>query len=93
MKARHLLVTGSSGLIASEIVAFFACRGWTVHGLDNNMRAEFRDNIHSADVAQFIQHFINDPRAGEVYNLGGGRQSAGSSIGAASYADCQRELS
>jgi CDP-paratose 2-epimerase len=41
MKTRHLLVTGSSGLIGSEIVAYFANRGWTVHGLDNNMRAEF----------------------------------------------------
>ena len=41
MRTHHLLVTGSSGLIGSEIVAFFAARGWTVHGLDNNMRAEF----------------------------------------------------
>jgi CDP-paratose 2-epimerase len=41
MKTHHLLVTGSSGLIGSEIVAYFAVRGWTVHGLDNNMRAEF----------------------------------------------------
>jgi CDP-paratose 2-epimerase len=41
MKTRHLLVTGSSGLIGSEIVSFFAFRGWTVHGLDNNMRADF----------------------------------------------------
>jgi CDP-paratose 2-epimerase len=41
MKPRHLLVTGSSGLIGSEIVAYFAVRGWTVHGLDNNMRADF----------------------------------------------------
>jgi CDP-paratose 2-epimerase len=41
MKTRHLLVTGSSGLIGSEIVGYFAARGWTVHGLDNNMRAEF----------------------------------------------------
>src|SRR5262249_16323760 len=41
MRPRHLLVTGASGLIGSEIVAYFAVRGWTVHGLDNNMRAEF----------------------------------------------------
>jgi hypothetical protein len=41
MKTRPLLVTGSSGLIGSEMVAFFCCRGWVVHGLDNNMRAEF----------------------------------------------------
>jgi CDP-paratose 2-epimerase len=41
MRTHHLLVTGSSGLIGSEIVAYFAARSWTVHGLDNNMRAEF----------------------------------------------------
>jgi CDP-paratose 2-epimerase len=41
MTTHRLLVTGSSGLIGSEIVAYFALRGWVVHGLDNNMRAEF----------------------------------------------------
>ncbi len=35
------LVTGSSGLIGSEVVAFFIRLGWTVHGVDNNMRADF----------------------------------------------------
>jgi CDP-paratose 2-epimerase len=36
-----MLVTGSSGLIGSEITMHFSDRGWNVHGLDNNMRAEF----------------------------------------------------
>jgi CDP-paratose 2-epimerase len=36
-----LLVTGSSGLIGSEVVSFFAADGWEVHGIDNNRRAEF----------------------------------------------------
>jgi CDP-paratose 2-epimerase len=36
-----LLVTGSSGLIGSEVVRYFASRGHTVHGIDNNMRADF----------------------------------------------------
>jgi CDP-paratose 2-epimerase len=38
---RALLVTGSSGLIGSEVCAFFAARGWAIHGLDNNQRAVF----------------------------------------------------
>jgi CDP-paratose 2-epimerase len=38
---KKMLVTGSSGLIGSEVVAYFAERGWEVHGLDNNMRADF----------------------------------------------------
>jgi CDP-paratose 2-epimerase len=38
---KTLVVTGSSGLIGSEVAAFFADRGYQVHGIDNNMRAEF----------------------------------------------------
>ena len=37
----RLLVTGSSGLIGSEVVDYFSKLGWEVHGVDNNMRAEF----------------------------------------------------
>lgn len=36
-----ILVTGSSGLIGSEVVAYFASQDWTVCGVDNNMRAQF----------------------------------------------------
>jgi len=38
---KKLLVTGSNGLIGSEMVAHFHDLGWVVHGLDNNMRADF----------------------------------------------------
>ena len=38
---RKLLVTGSSGLIGSEVVSFFGEQGWEVYGIDNNMRADF----------------------------------------------------
>ena len=37
---------------------------------------QVRDNIHSEDVAQFISLFINAPRVGEVYNLGGGKSNS-----------------
>jgi CDP-paratose 2-epimerase len=36
---------------------------------------QVRDNIHSFDVANFIEAFIDRPRSGEVYNLGGGRDN------------------
>src|SRR5580658_8910094 len=36
-----LLVTGSSGLIGSEVVDYFCKAGWEAHGLDNNTRADF----------------------------------------------------
>lgn len=37
----RVLVTGSSGLIGSEVVEYFCRLGWKVDGIDNNMRAEF----------------------------------------------------
>jgi CDP-paratose 2-epimerase len=39
--SKTLLVTGSNGLIGSEVVAYFADLGWRVHGVDNNMREFF----------------------------------------------------
>jgi len=39
---KKLLVTGSSGLIGSEVCTYFARElGFTVHGVDNNQRAVF----------------------------------------------------
>jgi CDP-paratose 2-epimerase len=38
---KKLLVTGCNGLIGSEVVLYFGDVGWEVHGIDNNMRAEF----------------------------------------------------
>lgn len=38
---RSVLITGSSGLIGSEAVSYFDRRGWKIHGIDNNMRADF----------------------------------------------------
>jgi CDP-paratose 2-epimerase len=37
---------------------------------------QVRDNIHSEDVAQFIDLFVQSPRSGEVYNLGGGKDNS-----------------
>jgi CDP-paratose 2-epimerase len=37
---------------------------------------QVRDNIHSLDVARFIAAFIESPRAGEVYNIGGGKANS-----------------
>src|SRR5580704_7725436 len=37
---------------------------------------QVRDNIHSYDVARFIDAFIHTPRVAEVYNIGGGRNNS-----------------
>lgn len=41
---------------------------------------QVRDNIHSLDVARFIWEFIQAPRSGEVYNIGGGKNNSCSMI-------------
>jgi CDP-paratose 2-epimerase len=48
-------------------------RRYTVFGYKGK---QVRDNIHSADVAQFIWQFARAPRCAEVYNLGGGKQNS-----------------
>ncbi len=49
-----------------------AVRGeaYLIHGYKGK---QVRDQIHAADVAALFLHFHGAPRAGEVYNLGGGR--------------------
>lgn len=37
---------------------------------------QVRDNIHSYDVARFIEEFFKNPGLGEVYNIGGGRANS-----------------
>ena len=37
----EIVITGSSGLIGSEAVEYFAERGHDIQGIDNNMRADF----------------------------------------------------
>lgn len=62
-----VLVTGSAGLIGSESVGFFVERGFTVVGLDNNMRQTFFGEDASTDwnrdrlVQQYAPHYIHFP--------------------------------
>jgi len=37
---------------------------------------QVRDNIHAEDVASFMFEFYSNPRSGEVYNLGGGKENS-----------------
>ena len=48
---------------------------------------QVRDNIHSQDVARFIAAFVAAPRAGEVYNLGGGKANSTSILEAFALAE------
>jgi CDP-paratose 2-epimerase len=46
---------------------------YTVYGYKGK---QVRDNIHSHDVVRAIEEFAANPRPGEVYNLGGGRENS-----------------
>lgn len=48
-------------------------RKYTIFGYKGK---QVRDNVHALDVARFIECFIEEPRYGEVYNLGGGRNNS-----------------
>lgn len=65
---KKLLVTGSSGLIGSEVCTHFAHLDWEIHGMDNNQRAVFfgpngdtRWNQHRLETTlpNFIHHEID----------------------------------
>ena len=62
----------------SYLVAQAIAEGpYTIYGYDGK---QVRDQIHSADVVSAFWAFAQDPRPGEVYNLGGGKQNAASLI-------------
>jgi len=46
---------------------------YTIYGYKGK---QVRDNIHSYDVATFINEFINKPKQAAVYNIGGGFQNS-----------------
>lgn len=48
-------------------------RHFTIYGYKGK---QVRDQIHSFDVVRAFEAFIRDPRAGAVYNLGGGRENS-----------------
>jgi CDP-paratose 2-epimerase len=47
-------------------------KSYTIYGYKGK---QVRDNIHSHDVARFIEEFIGAPRIAEVYNIGGGKEN------------------
>ena len=51
--------------IAGEIYKVFGYKGKQV-----------RDNIHSFDVVRAAEEYFKNPRPGEVYNIGGGRENS-----------------
>jgi CDP-paratose 2-epimerase len=76
---KRILVTGSSGLIGSEVCIYFAERGWEIHGVDNNQRAVFfgpqgdtrwnQQRLTDSLQKQFVHHEVDIRDRLSILNL------------------------
>jgi CDP-paratose 2-epimerase len=64
--------TALHGFLAYLMKCAVTGQPYTVHGYRGK---QVRDNIHSADLIAAFDAFFRSPRSGEVYNVGGGRDS------------------
>ena len=69
--------TALHGFLAYLMRCTASGRPYTVFGYHGK---QVRDNIHSADLISCFHHFFQNPRSGEVYNIGGGRFSNASML-------------
>ena len=60
------------GFLAYLVKCVMEGKPYTVFGYQGR---QVRDNIHSRDLVNAFWHFFENPRCGEVYNIGGGRHS------------------
>ena len=60
------------GFLSYLMICAVSGRPYRVFGYKGK---QVRDNIHSFDLVEAFAEFIQSPRAGEVYNIGGGRHA------------------
>jgi CDP-paratose 2-epimerase len=72
------------GFLAYLIKCVAEGRHYKIYGYKGK---QVRDNIHSHDVCRAFEAFYEDPRCGEVYNLGGGRGNSVSMLEAIARAE------
>lgn len=60
------------GFLAYLIKCIYSGKKYTIFGYKGK---QVRDNIHSHDLVNAFWHFYQKPRSGEVYNIGGARNS------------------
>ena len=61
------------GFLSYLVKVAIAGGAYTVFGYKGK---QVRDNIHSFDVVRAAEEFFKNPRPGEVYNIGGGRENS-----------------
>ena len=79
------------GFLAYLVKCILTGRRYTIYGYKGK---QVRDNIHSHDLVSAFWEFFQNPRPGEVYNMGGSRHSNCSMLEAIEQAAeiCGREL-
>ena len=60
------------GFLAYLVKCTLTGQSYTIYGYKGK---QVRDNIHSFDLVNAFYHFYQNPRSGEVYNIGGARHS------------------
>lgn len=73
------------GFLAYLVKVTIEGRPYRVYGYKGK---QVRDQIHSRDVVRAFDEFIHHPRAGEVYNLGGGRPNSASLLELIEMVEC-----
>lgn len=69
--ARHAGVE-EHGFLSHLVKTIVRGETYTIFGYSGK---QVRDNIHATDLARAFSAYINRPKSGEVYNIGGGRRS------------------
>lgn len=69
--ARHAGVE-EHGFLSHLVKTIVRGETYTIFGYSGK---QVRDNIHATDLVRAFSAFINRPKPGEVYNIGGGRRS------------------
>lgn len=70
------------GFLSYLVKSSLKKKEYTIYGYKGK---QVRDNIHSYDLIKCFWNYFKKPRAGEVYNIGGGRKSNCSVVEALSY--------
>lgn len=73
------------GFLAYLVKCVATGQPYTVFGYGGK---QVRDNIHAYDLVNAFWHFFQQPRSGEVYNIGGSRHSNCSMLEAIAIAEC-----
>ncbi len=61
------------GFLSYLVKVALSGQSYTIFGYKGK---QVRDNIHSYDVIRAVEEFAQNPRPGEVYNIGGGRANS-----------------